>query len=31
MKNNGEMEGPKYKKEIKKKKRKKFKERTCGM
>ena len=29
MKNNGEMEGPKYK--IKKKKRKKFKERTCSI
>ena len=30
MKNNREMEGPKYKKEIKKKK-KKIKERACGM
>ena len=31
MKNNGEMEGPKYKKKLKKKEKKKFKERTCGM
>ena len=32
MRNNREMEGPKYKKEIKKKKKKKkIKERACGM
>ena len=31
MKNNGEMEGPKYKKEKRKRKEKKFKERKCGM
>ena len=31
MKNNREMEGPKYKKKQRKKKKKKIKERACGM
>ena len=31
MKNNREMEGPKYKNKLKKKKKKKIKERACGM